>query len=351
MSPILGKARRGFTLIELLVVIAIIAILIGLLLPAVQKVRDAAARMQCSNNLKQIVLASHNFESANGTLPAGRGRRALPANDAGSQPSILATILSYMEQGNKYNLFNFDFDINGSSVNTAARNQDVKSYLCPSDSSSQTIDYGGGEGPYGRSNYFGNVGATTDRNNPLATAGGIFNGPSPIPAAPAVPRGRTIVSITDGTSNTVLFAEVRRGTKNRADFNKWDDTSMVIAGSSGWNATDGRNIPACNGVGLSGGTISSWGRYVGQQYYRDLFSTSIYTHTLPPNWNRKVQTNQKYGCGLDFDTIHLPASSYHTGGVNAGMSDGSIRFVRDSIDFVAWQSYGTASGGEVISDN
>src|SRR5690348_2413446 len=148
------RSRSAFTLIELLVVIAIIAILIGLLLPAVQKVREAAARAKCSNNLKQLALAAHNFESAYGFLPASRGRAPLPANNAGSNPSVQAALLSYMEQGNKYNQFNFDYDINGDPHNTAARCQDVASYLCPSDPSTKALDYGGGEGPYGRLNYF-----------------------------------------------------------------------------------------------------------------------------------------------------------------------------------------------------
>src|SRR5258707_5829215 len=136
--------RRGFTLIELLVVIAIIAVLIGLLLPAVQKVREAAARMQCQNNLKQIVLASHNYESTNGYLPPGSGTLA-PA-PATSAPSTLALILPYVEQANLYNLFNFNVDVNNTAVNAPARNQDVKIYLCPSDGSGATLLDPGGSG-------------------------------------------------------------------------------------------------------------------------------------------------------------------------------------------------------------
>src|SRR5262249_55055572 len=103
--------RLGFTLIELLVVIAIIAILIGLLLPAVQKAREAAARTKCQNNLKQIVLAAHNYESANNSFPPGAGKFGV--NDYPTlvqRPSPLAQILPYVEQASKYNLFNFDYD-------------------------------------------------------------------------------------------------------------------------------------------------------------------------------------------------------------------------------------------------
>ncbi len=351
--------RSAFTLIELLVVIAIIAILIGLLLPAVQKVREAAARMKCGNNLKQLALASHNYESAYGNLPAGRGRAPLPVNNQGSNPSVQAVLLSYMEQGNKYNQFNFDYDINGAPQNMLGRNQDVASYLCPSDPSAKALDYGGGEGPYGRLNYHASAGATAARDNFSDPKAGVFSGPAynQLPAAPQEPKGRTLVGISDGTSNTCLFAEVMRGTLTATDSGLRDNTT-VLQMSGTWNMYDGRTVGGCTGP-LTNQFSSS--RAVGHQYYRDFFTSTLYTHTLPPNWNRKNGSNpaaENHGCynlplsdAVGFNQMHIAASSYHTAGVNAAMGDGSVRFFRDSIDFAAWQAYGSAAGGEVINDN
>jgi prepilin-type N-terminal cleavage/methylation domain-containing protein/prepilin-type processing-associated H-X9-DG protein len=352
--------RRGFTLIELLVVIAIIAVLVGLLLPAVQKTREAASRMKCQNNLKQVVLASHNYESTMGTLPPGRGR--FPGTGtSGSRPSIQALILEHLEQGNKIKLFDFEFDVNGANPplpanHELARSIDVPSYICPSDTGPQGIQFSGGQ-RYGRSNYFGSIGAVADRRMETDPKAGIFSTPSNFPPGPTWPKGRTMIGIQDGTSNTVMFAEVKRGTKLSGDANQWDDTSVLdggATGGTGWNLYDGRSVALCQGVGVSatGANIQSWGRYVGHQYYRDLFTTSVYSHTLPPNWNVRVASGtQRYGCAQNsLEAMHLPASSYHTGGVNAGMADGSVRFFRDGIDFTVWQSYGSYKGGEVIND-
>ena len=231
----------------------------------------------------------------------------------------------------------------------------MPSFICPSDPSDKGIQFSGGL-MYGRSNYFGSIGAVADRRLDTDPKAGIFSTPSMFPAGPVAPKGRTMTGITDGTSNTVMFAEVKRGTKASGDSNQWDDTSILdvltaTTGAGGWNNYDGRTTPICQGVGVSasGANIQSWGRYVGHQYYRDLFTTSVYSHTLPPNWNAKVATGQKYGCGQsNLEIMHVPASSRHGGGVNAVLADGSVRFVSDSVDFTTWQSLGTFAGGEVL---
>src|SRR5262245_2944594 len=150
-------ARRGFTLIELLVVIAIIAVLIALLLPAVQSAREAARRAQCVNNLKQITLAMHNFESTNGHLPEGIG--PFPKVTMGnSRATLAAVIMPYLEQGAAYNVFNFDLDVNSRVENTTAWFTQVPGYLCPSDPSAAR--YPAYSSFYARNNYFGSVGKT-----------------------------------------------------------------------------------------------------------------------------------------------------------------------------------------------
>jgi prepilin-type N-terminal cleavage/methylation domain-containing protein/prepilin-type processing-associated H-X9-DG protein len=341
-----AKKRSGFTLIELLVVIAIIAILIGLLLPAVQKVREAASRMKCQNNLKQMGLAAHNFESAFGTLPPGEWTRS--SDGGGSRPSLNAVILGYLEQANKFNQFNFALDVHSATPNFPAQTQDVPIFLCPSEVSSAQMTNGAGL-TVGRSNYFANTGAVSDCRLPGDLKAGIFFANSATVAG-ETPKGITITSIQDGTSNTAMFAEVMRAqTANSATI---DYTTNVVSGviDVAPGLYDGRTVTGCSG----GASVARRINYVGLQYHRGGIShNTFYNHTLPPNWNRKTSNaaSQKYTCGdASFRRAHIAASSYHTGGVNLCMGDGSVRFARDSVDFVVWTNVGSRSGGEVAQN-
>ncbi|MBM3979285.1 MAG: DUF1559 domain-containing protein [Planctomycetes bacterium] len=348
------RTARGFTLIELLVVIAIIAILIGLLLPAVQKVREAAARLKCQNNLKQFGLAAHNYESANNTLPPSQHTVVIAGSTVSSGAPTQALLLPYFEQGNKYNQFNMNYNVNSdapihssipalSGANAAARTGDVPVYLCPSDSSSETY-FGAG-----RQNYFGSLGAYAHFRGGNASLEGIFS--LPYPANGQIMAGVTVVSIGDGSSNTVMFAEVMRsGIQYNAASGVRDHATIIIHSSNtGYNETDGTTISMC----ATGANWSSSIKYTGQQYYRNLPSNFLFTHTLPVNWNRKVATGtQRYSCGNSaFTSMHIAASSYHSNGVNVCMADGSVRFVTDSLSYATWRMMGTRNGGEVVQNN
>jgi len=327
--------RRAFTLIELLVVIAIIAILIGLLLPAVQKVREAAARGKCQNNLKQVALAAHNYESANSILPPGMGKLPLPANDDGSRASVLATILPYVEQASKYDQFNFDYDVRTGAPNQVARAQDIPIYLCPSDPSgsvfTETV-------AFGRSNYFGNLGANANPYQKSSLTVGMFNSIQKI----------RISDVADGTSNTAMFSEVKRSvtpfTGSTASAGLYPTNVTYVSGFD-----DTQEISSCS-AGLPAL------KYTGLQYFRNLIITSLYTHTLPINYslydcissdmNPLYPPNANPSNGF-FEQAHVAARSYHTGGVNVAFGDGSVRFVRDSITLATWKMLGTRSAGDV----
>ncbi len=361
--------RRAFTLIELLVVIAIIAILIALLVPAVQKVREAASRTQCQNNLKQMGLAAHNYESVYKYLPPRTGTvligNSVYANDASPQ----ALMLPYLEQASKYNQFNFNYNTwndrnvvtnaftpgpGGKGINLPARMQDIPVYLCPSDPSptvrgANQNNINDTSYPEGRLSYMASLGYTSTINS-SSNGAGIFAYPGA--GAGSLLKGVRIVTITDGTSNTAMFAEVMRTTDT------WPHTSGVRTSTTiilpnSWPYTtaaydaDGRNIPSC----ASGANWSYSITYTGLEFERDLAGTTYYTHTLPPNWNQKVSSGtQPYNCGDSSATyLHIAASSYHTGGVCICLADGSVRFISNTIAFPTWQAMGSRAGGEVVS--
>jgi prepilin-type N-terminal cleavage/methylation domain-containing protein/prepilin-type processing-associated H-X9-DG protein len=368
------KRRNGFTLIELLVVIAIIAILIGLLLPAVQKVREAAARMQCSNNLKQIGLATHNYESTFRYLPPGGFRWA-----AGAVPSTVSVLLPYVEQANLYNQFDFTTDINSSATNDLARVSQVPFYLCPSDGSSAyepDLKNGTrtGGAPIGRNNYVGNIGTTADQRSTESNHVGIFNFTATVQGNLNVVSSKLrITGISDGTSNTAMWSETKLATSDR-DLNgssaatNWYDPTMVYLlpfndpGYSIYTPQTGPLYSPGNPNAVIPGPTwrcNSWDygptsaiTYRGLEYYRGLPAVSgNYTHTVPPNYlgydcgDYGIPGNNNFPA---FNTAHVAARSYHTGGVNVCFADGSVHFISNTIPFPVWQALGTRSGGEVV---
>jgi prepilin-type N-terminal cleavage/methylation domain-containing protein/prepilin-type processing-associated H-X9-DG protein len=306
------RARKaGFTLIELLVVIAIIAILIGLLLPAVQKVREAANRMSCTNNLKQIGIALHNYHSAYNHFPPGSTTEGFTAT---------SQLLPYMEQNNIYNQINFT--VSATNVaNSGPTATAIKTLLCPSDAIFPPQGYGG-------NNYFANYGSEPHFFQNSTIANGVFA----LRDTPCL----SVLVITDGTSNTAAFAELKKGDFNNAIYSPPD---WLNASSLGAPTTADQAYALCQGINTA--NLSYQWYSAGGEWLNDSNTGTAYTHVGLPN-----SINCGFPSNLRFD---VNASSYHIGGINLLFCDGSVNFITNAIDLPTWRALGTREGGEVVN--
>ncbi|SIN73488.1 prepilin-type N-terminal cleavage/methylation domain-containing protein/prepilin-type processing-associated H-X9-DG domain-containing protein [Singulisphaera sp. GP187] len=338
--------RRGFTLIELLVVIAIIAVLIALLLPAVQAAREAARRSQCVNNLKQIGLSMHNYESVNLCLPAGRKSCCWGT-------WILFT-LPGVEQQALFNAWNFTGDykwIGSATMDTPMRysgvcnitvsSTRVPAYMCPSDGANTSTTTIGQtlNGVVMRTtsqNYVVNFGNTSSIQP--ATLNGVTFGGAPFTDIDAVTltaagaptaigmNGQVVVpfsSITDGLSNTLLVSEAVVGTGTGGTVNP--SSTLDLRGFSWWGSAS--NFTAAI-------TPNS-----GQPDVLESIGYCVYPYQGNPPCTGATAAQPLYN----------GARSRHSGGVNATFADGSVKFMKNSISPSVWQALSTTRGGEVVS--
>ena len=381
MKRVNVTSRPAFTLVELLVVIAIIGILVGLLLPAVQAAREAARRMQCANNLKQIGLAFHNFESARKQLPTSLRP---PSNVAGSgeqsRVSVLTDLLPYMEQNNIYDQYNKNINWN-QGVNIALGTTVIPTFVCPSNPDGGVLDLAP---PGSVSQWQPARAATTDYSPIFGIAPGVFTqvlgvNPPGLYTDPAeqfagvnppysyvrgffpknatinpstglqTAKGASFSSVSDGLSNTLAIAEssgrpfvyVKR--RKLGGGNALTDTDPSSANtdrlnSGGWTrpASDLILFGATNDPnGVLGGPIAINAtnghnirglNYTAQGIAQTILGLPIATH----------------GTGAPF--------SFHSGGVQFTLGDGSVRFISDSISLVTFISLATPAGGEVIGE-
>ena len=359
-----NRFRRGFTLIELLVVIAIIAVLISLLLPAVQSAREAARRAQCVNNLKQMGLALHNYHSTHDSFPMGSSVTMSDPTGAasGGNPflswnnwSAQALLLGFTEQTPLYNAANFNLAVwhsgrtpLGYAANLTVFNAKVAQYLCPSDGEagkSLTNSYFASVGPNtlaeGMGGVNGTTGAFTGRGSP-----GMFS----------YNVNYSLRDTSDGSSNTIAFSEALVSHNAQKVDRR---TGMVnVAGSRYYHAfenaaaTTGTNtlLAACDTKWRSGTAAGGdFPNAIGTRWSMGVMGWTMFCTVLTPNerpWSAcRVGCA---GCGIDNTSI-MSATSAHPGGVNVVMGDGSVKFIKNTINRQTWVALGTRAGGEVVS--
>lgn len=360
-TPAIRKSSQklqGFTLIELLVVIAIMGLLMALLLPAIQRVREAANRMRCGNNLRQLVIAAHNYESNLGTLPAFHNLQGQLSGNF----SIQARLLPFIEQDNLRNLLNFDVSLTVGCCPGDLRPQFVEPartvlrlFRCPSDGAPDIFEVksgtsGGATGrifQYAGNNYHINLGSGV---------GTQYDTRVPTDGMTWINAQVTLSDVKDGTSNTALFGESllglglqRPGPPANDEQRKrvMVDLTCLFIDRNMPPATPGlqgyvvpEDVHAFHALNMSSPLNRGWhgqrgaGWISGREYY------TAYYHYHPPN--STIPDMLTCGWGI------FGARSNHVGGVNIGMCDGSVRFIRNSIQLATWRALGTRANGEVV---
>ena len=341
-----SQKRSGFTLIELLVVIAIIAVLISLLLPAVQSAREAARRAQCINNLKQLGLAAHNYESANSSFPMGdHPGRNVNGSLMRQNFGIWVAMSQFLEQGNVFNMVNTQIGMYFA-PNSTASGIGLSTLWCPSDGEVSSTKYPGSPGdgwddspiPMRYSSYAGNGGPhpyrTWDGGTPSTWNKGMFYHIGGNPSNGVTQPPVRIQQISDGTSNTIMFLEssYTKAASNAKTCNPTDPTAPY--GPKWWTSAD--------------------------------YGDGVIGTGFGPNYFKSSNCTSQYARG---DNYPMTANSFHPGGVNVGFADGSVRFIKDSVQswaptsfakasntsytingqYGVYQSLTTINGGEVIS--
>ena len=328
----LRRVRQAFTLIELLVVIAIIAILIGLLLPAVQKVREAAARIKCINNLKQIGLALHSYHDANNYLPSGyvdgnTDPNSTPDNDVGPGWGWASFILPYIEQGNLYNQINFNQGV-GVGSNTAVSQTPLSMFQCPSDSYQQNFTVWPTNVVVAHGNYVGCNGWRECFN--AAGGGGGSNGDDGLPGAPGL-----------GGAGAVLSQQPRShdGYQRRAERHHHRGRTLGQPLPQHLDRRrDGGTLPRLDGDPAAGPYSPPPSPAYDNADFDEALVLSHGNATHVPSADFPI---------YDPDTFY----SMHTGnGANFLFGDGSVHFLTSGIDGMTYQHLCTIAGGEVLGN-